>query len=258
MTHSISYRRMLNKMGYYNYQNGLIYNHLNQKSGWDSHFDHCRNFILKSLDLYKPEKVTVLGSGWLLELPLAEMIEKTQKICLVDIVHPPDVIDQAGKLRNIELVEDDITGGLVEDIWQKTGMYSFFNKLRSLENIPVPEYTPDSDPGMVFSLNILTQLESLLIDFIRKRATIREEEIKGFRTEIQKKHIDFLKKHESVLITDLSEIITDNSGHVTEEVTMITDLPAGKYREEWVWDFNYARSDFHTKRSVFKIMGMVI
>jgi hypothetical protein len=245
-------------MGYYNYQNGLIYNHLNQKGGWDSHFEHCRNFIMKAIDLYKPEKVTVLGSGWLLELPLAEMNEKTKKVCLIDIVHPPDVIDQAGGLKNVELVEQDITGGLIEDVWQETGKYSFFNKLRSLENISIPEYSQEGDPGLVFSLNILTQLESLLIDFIRKRSKIREEEFTGFRAEIQKKHIDFLKKHESVLITDLSEIITDNSGHVTEEITMFTDLPAGKYREEWIWNFDYARSDFHTKRSVFKIVGIII
>ena len=65
MTHSISYRRILNRMGYYDYQNGLIYNHLNQEGGWDSHLDHCRNFINRALDYYKPEKVTVLGSGWL-------------------------------------------------------------------------------------------------------------------------------------------------------------------------------------------------
>jgi hypothetical protein len=258
MTHSISYRRMLNKMGYYNYQNGLIYNHLNQKGGWDSHIEHCRNFIMKSLDLYKPEEVTVLGSGWLLELPLAEMIEKTNKVSLVDIVHPPDVIKQAVNLKNVELVERDITGGLIEEVWQKTRRYSFFNKMRSLENIILPEYTPENDPGMIFSLNILTQLESLLIDFIRKRSKIREEEFTGFRTEIQKKHIDFLKKYKSVLITDLSEIFTDNSGVITEEHTMITDLPAGKYKEEWIWNFDFARSDFFTKKSVFRIVGMVI
>ena len=245
-------------MGYYNYQNGLIYNHLSQKGGWDSHFEHCRNFIMRALDLYKPQKVTILGSGWLLELSLAEMIEKTKKVCLVDIVHPPDVMDQAGSLKNVELIEQDITGGLIEDVWQETGKYSFFKKLRSLENISIPEYSQEGDPGLIFSLNILTQLESLLIDFIKERSKIREEEFTGFRAEIQKKHIDFLKKHESVLITDLSEIITDNSGRVTEEITMLTDLPAGKYREEWIWNFDYARSDFHTKRSVFKIVGIVM
>lgn len=245
-------------MGYYNYQNGLIYRHLNQEGGWDNHLERCRSFIFRALDFHKPEKVTVLGSGWLLELPLAELIEKTKKICLVDIVHPPEVISQTGSLKNVELVEQDVTGGLIEEVWQKTGKYSFFNKLQSLGNIIVPEYKPDCDPGMVISLNILTQLESLLIDFLRKRSKIKEGEFNRFRTEIQKKHIDFLKKYKSVLITDITEVSTDNSGNVADKPTVIIELPDGQYKENWDWNFDLVRSDFYTKRSVLKVVGIVI
>ena len=67
-------------MGYYDYQSGLIYRHLNQESGWDSHLEKCRSYILRAIDKHKPGKVTVLGSGWLLELPIAEIVEKTGKI----------------------------------------------------------------------------------------------------------------------------------------------------------------------------------
>lgn len=258
MTHSISYRRLLNKMGYYNYQNGLIYNHINQEGGWDNHQERCRSFIIKALDFYKPEKVTVLGSGWLLELPFTELVERTQRVCLVDIIHPPDVISQAGSFKNVELIEQDITGGLIEEVWQKTRKYSFFNKLQSLENVIVPEYKPDCDQGMVISLNILTQLESQLIDFLRKKSRIKEEEFNLFRTEIQKKHIDFLKKNKSVLITDITEIFTDNSGNVTNIPTVITDLPDEHFKEEWTWHFDLVRSDYYTKRSIFKIVGIII
>jgi hypothetical protein len=245
-------------MGYYNYQNGLIYRHMNQEGGWDKHLELCRSFIIKALDFYKPGKVTILGSGWLLELPLAEMIEKTGKVCLVDIVHPPDVIDQAGKLSNVELIEQDITGGLIEEVWEKTGKYSFFNKLQTLENLSISEYKPGFDPGMVISLNILSQLESLLVSFLRRRSKIREEEFLNFRKNIQKVHIDFLKKHNSVLITDIAEIFTDKSGNVTKELTVVTELPEEKYREEWDWHFDLAGSDFYTKRSILKVVAILI
>ena len=258
MTFSISYRRMLNRMKYYSYQDGLIYHHVNQKGGWENHQEHCRNFIIKALEFYKPEKVTILGSGWLLDLPFAELVERTGKICLIDIIHPPDVINQAGKFDNVELIEQDVTGGLIEEIWQKKRKYSFLNKLRSLENIIVPEYTPDCDPGMVISLNILTQLESLLVDFLKKVSNIKEEEFNLFRTEIQKKHMDFLKKHKSVLITDITEILTDKSGNVTYIPTVFTELPCGQYREEWNWHFDLVRSDFYTKKSIFKVVGIII
>jgi hypothetical protein len=249
---------MLSRMHYYNYQDRLIYNHLKQAGGWENHQENCRNLIIKSLDLFKPEKVTVLGSGWLLDLPFAELAERTGKIYLVDIIHPPDVISQAGKFNNVELVEQDVTGGLIEEVWQEKRKSSFLKKLRSLGNINIPEYRPDFDPGMVISLNILTQLESLLVDFLKKGSGIREEEFNFFRAEIQKKHIDFLKRHKSVLITDIAEIFTDKSGNVTSNPTAFTELPAGQYKEEWNWHFDIIRSDFYTRRSVFKVVGIII
>jgi hypothetical protein len=258
MTFDVSYRRLLNRMGYYSYQNGLIYHHINQEGGWENHQELCRKLIIKAMDFYRPEKVTVLGSGWLLDLPFAELVEKTGKICLVDIVHPPDVINQAGKFNNVELIEQDVTGGLIEEVWQKKRKSSFLKRLRSLENINVPEYSPEGDPGMVISLNILTQLESLLIDFLKKGSNIKEEEFNHFRAEIQKKHISYLVKHQSVLITDIAEVFTDKSGNVTYIPTTFTDLPPGQSKEEWIWHFDLIRSDFYTKKSVFKIMGIII
>ena len=249
---------MLNKMGYYDYQNGLIYRHLNQAGGWDEHLKRCRSFILSALDFYNPDKVSILGSGWLLELPLTEMLEKTNKVCLIDIVHPPEVINQAGKLENVELIELDVTGGLIEEVWKKSGKYSFFNRLQSLASINIPEYIPETDPGMVISLNILTQLESLLVDFLRKKSKIREDDFICLRTLIQKKHIDFLKKYNSVLITDTEEIFTDNSGKVTVNLTVLADLPLGQFEEEWDWNFDLVRSDYYKKRSVLKVVALIV
>lgn len=258
MTHSMQYRRILNSMGYYNYQNGLIFRHLNQEGGWDTHLTSCRRYILEALEIYRPVKVTVLGSGWLLELPVAEMLEKTKKIVLVDIVHPPDVIRQAGVFNNIELTEEDVTGGLIEAVWKKTHSHRFLNKLRTIEDIAIPEYKPENDPGMVISLNILTQLESLLTDYLKKRSVVNEEEYLSFRRNIQKKHLDFLTKHNSVLITDISEIITDKSGKTNPVPTLLCDLPAGKQREEWVWNFDLKGSDYYNSRSIMNVLAITL
>lgn len=258
MTYSASYRRMLNKLGYYNYHNALINRSLNQKGGWDSHCDNCRNYILNALDRDKPEKVTVLGSGWLLDLPLIEMSEKTDKVCLIDIIHPPEVISQTRALRNIELREEDVTGGLIEEVWQKAGKFRFFKKLKSLEDIIIPEYFPAKDPGMVISLNILTQLEYLLIDFLKKRAEIREDELNLFRSEIQKKHIDFLKKHRSIIISDYAEVFTDKAGNRTSIPTLMTDLPQGHFMEDWTWQFEQTTSYLFNSTSVMKVTALSI
>jgi hypothetical protein len=258
MTHSPEDRRILNRMGYYNYHNALINRHIDQEGGWDSHLEHCRRFILKSIDYFKPEKVTVLGSGWLLDLPLSELVENSIQINLVDIVHPPEVIEQIGGLGNVVLIEDDVTGGLIKKVCEETERHSFFNPLKSLENISVPEYSPDYDPGLVISLNLLTQLEYLLVNYLKKRSGIREEVFSTFRYEIQKKHIDFLKKHDSVLISDITEIITTKSGAVTTIPTLMTELPPAQFREEWSWNFDKEGSDYFNSRSLLNVVALTI
>ena len=258
MTYSTSYRRMLHKLGYYNYHNALLNRSFNQHGGWDSHCDRCRSYILNALDRYKPEKVTVLGSGWLLDLPLAEMVEKTLKVCLIDIVHPPEVIYQTRTFSNVELLEEDVTGGLIEEVWQKTGKHFFSGKLKSLQNVNIREYSPTSDPGMVISLNILTQLEYLLVQFLKKRASIREDELNQFRSEIQKKHTDFLKKHRSILISDYAEIFTDKSGNITTIPSLLTDLPQGHFQEEWTWQFEQTNNYLYNSTSVMNVIAISI
>jgi hypothetical protein len=256
MTHSEKYRKILNRMGYYAYQSGLIYNHLNQEGGWDGHLSGCRNFIKRALEHFHPEIVTVLGSGWLLDLPLAEMLEDVKKIYLVDIIHPPEVIKQAGNLDKVVLIEKDITGGLIEEIWNATRNTSVFNRLRSLDSIRVGEFIPDFEPGTVISLNIITQLESQLLKWLKGRSRIREEKINDFRKQVQQKHLEFLKRHNSVLITDYTEIVTKKSGQESITRTLLADLPEGILHDEWTWDFDHTGRENLNSQTVFKIISL--
>jgi hypothetical protein len=256
MSHPESYRRILNKMGYYDYQSGLIFRHLNQGSGWDSHLEHCRQFILRAIDLYKPAKITVLGSGWLLELPIAELIEKTGKVCLIDIIHPPEVINQAGKIKNIELIESDLSGGLIEEVWKKVSSHTIFSRPDSLEGIIIPEFKPESDPGMVISLNLITQIETMLVRYLKKKARISEKEMFRFRKAIQDRHIAFLTKYRSILITDCEEIITSKSGEIKKIPTLLADIPSCNDKEEWTWNFDLKGADFYNSRSVMRVVAL--
>jgi hypothetical protein len=258
VAYSNAYRRILTRMGYYEYQSGLIFRHLNQEGGWDSHLQHCRNFILRALDIFKPSQVTVIGSGWLLDLPLAEMIERKLRVTLVDIVHPPDIYKQTADIPNVELIEIDVTGGLIMEVWKKAGKYSMFKKKHSLSDITIPEFKPETDPGLVISLNILTQLESLITDFLMKHVRVSDEEFKNFRSEIQKKHIAFLKKHKSIIITDYAEVVRHKSGETKTIKTLLTDLPESSLKDEWLWDFDMKGGDFYNTRSVIKVIALTV
>ncbi|MCX6333897.1 MAG: hypothetical protein NT092_06275 [Bacteroidia bacterium] len=257
MPHTSSYRRILHRMGYYNYQQGLIYRHLNQLDGWDNHLAHCREFIIKALDEVRPSRITVLGSGWLMELPLAEMAERTKKICLIDIVHPPEVFEQTSSMKNVEISDQDVSGGLIEEVWNKAGNRTFFNRLQSLDKIVIPAYDPVEDPGMVISLNILTQLEILPEKLLRKKSKATEQEFFGFRKEVQEKHISFLRKHPSILISDVKEVVYASDSTLTENSTLLAELPHGKLTEEWIWDFDLMHEDFNRKKSQFRVVAVL-
>lgn len=252
---SPSYRRMLSRMGYYDYQHGLIVNRLNQNNGWDAHLARCREFIMKSVDIVKPSKVTILGSGWLMEVPLMEIAEKAESVVLVDIVHPPDVLRQTAGLKNVGILEHDVTGGLVKEVWEKAGKRTWFNRLRTLGTIVVPDYIPESNPGLVISVNLITQLETLPERMLRKKSKAGEEEFEGFRRKVQEKHLEFLLRHQSVIITDQSEILSDPKSGTRERKTLYADLPPGRLRDEWIWDFDLMHAYSSRISSRFRVVA---
>lgn len=256
MTYSTAYRRILYRMKYYEYQQGLIYRHLNQGSGWESHLGRCRDFILRVVNEQRPEKLTVLGSGWLLEFPIAEIAEIVREVVLIDIIHPPEVKSQTEKLGNVKLVERDISGGLIELVWDKTRPYYFLRKLKTLSDINVPGFYFSDDPGMVVSLNILTQIELLPLRMLRKKSRITETEFENFCRSVQQKHIDLLKKYSSVIITDICEKIYGSSGLERENITLLTDLPDGRIKDSWQWDFDLKGVDYSTKKTVFVVKAV--
>lgn len=257
MTNQPEFRRILYRMGYYSYQDGLIRHHHDQDEGWLGHEKKCREFILKTVDIVRPSVVTVLGSGWLMELPLAEMSEKCSLIRLVDIIHPPGIKEQTAPLGNVEIVEDDISGGLIKEVWDIAGKRTYFNRLDALEAITIPEYRLPDDTEMVISLNILTQLESLPERLLRKKSKAPEEEFFVFRKGIQQNHIKMLQRHKSVLISDSEEITIDRSGRQSERQTMLVS-PGREPDEEWIWDFDLSGYDSNIMKSLFRIKAFLL
>lgn len=258
MSYSDTYRRILGRMGYYDYQSGLIYRHLKQESGWDSHLNRCREYVLRTIRIHKPEKITVLGSGWLLELPVAEISEKVSELVLVDIVHPPDVIQQVRTLKNVKIIESDVSGGLIEEVYRKVKATPLLKRLDNLDGLVIPDYLPDGDPGIVISMNLLTQLEVLPVRFLEKKARISSEEMLEFRKKVQQKHLEFLSRHRSVLVSDYEEVSTSKSGETNSVRTLVADLPDGFDVEKWTWNFDLKGSDFYNSRSVMKVVAMTL
>lgn len=255
---SDEYKRILHRLGYYSYLDGLIRRYPQQQGKWDSHLDNCRRFILRAVETVKPSKLTVLGSGWLLDFPLAEILESGMEVTLIDIAHPPELKKQIAGNKNITLTEDDVTGGFIREVWNKAGKLPFYRRLHSLTDIVVPEFNTVNDPGLIISLNILSQLDVLPVRFLRTKADADEREFEKLREKIHSAHIRFLEKHRSVLITDYEEITYGKSGKTVTRPTVLASLPEGVLREEWVWDFDLTGTDYYNERSVLKVTAILL
>lgn len=249
------FRRILARMDYYNYQEGLISRHFNQQGGWDDHNRNAREYVLSAIEYFKPDTVTVLGSGWLLEFPIVEVLERNLNINLVDIVHPPEVLRQVSSFANVRVIEADVSGGVIFELWNKIRKTPVFRRLRSLDPLKVPMLKLDFDPGLVVSLNILTQLETLPVKMLNKKTAVNEKEIEKFRVEIQARHIDYLRQFNSVLITDKEEIIISKSGMTQTKCTLLHEIVPGKFHKEWTWNFDLRSQDNYTSKSVMKVIA---
>ncbi len=92
--------------------------YLRESAGWNKHLERTRKFISDSFAHTEAESVAVLGSGWLLDVPLDHLIQRFRKVYLVDIHHPIQIRKKTAGMSQVELIEADLTGGAIEKIWQ--------------------------------------------------------------------------------------------------------------------------------------------
>lgn len=243
-------RRTVNKIGYKKDQQGIINRYLREMGQWDTHLYRCRKYILDSIKIYQPGIVTFMGSGWLLDIPLEEAAEICRTVNLVDIIHPSQVRHKVSGFKNVKLIEEDLTAGALEAIWQV-----YRNKL-DVKNIEIPAYSPGYEAGMVFSVNLLTQLDSLPVDFLAKNTDADKHSLRKIRQGIQRAHINYLKKNDSVLITDYIEYLKKEDRIEEENKLLFTTLPGGRRKEEWTWEFDNSGNYYTGKKVIFGVKAI--
>lgn len=231
--------KVLRKMGYLKDQKGILKRYFREEGNWHSHIDNCHEFILEELKLKKSDIVLVLGSGWLLDFPIEKVVKSGAKLVLADVFHPRQIIQKVKNLTSIELVNFDITGGLITEVYSAVRNGKKGDQKPDLKSLSIPEVNFSEDYDFVISLNILNQLDILLVDYLEKYWDYNEEEIIEFRGRIQEAHLKiFMDKH-GILISDSREIHINKSGEsVNEKVLIHTNLPKGKIQKSWTWKFD--------------------
>lgn len=226
------------RMGFIRDQQGIMNRYLREKSTWAGHLENTRNFILSSFTNDAIETVAVLGSGWLLDVPLDGLRARFKRVFLVDIHHPPQIRKKTELMEDVELIEADLSGGAAEQLWhlKREKGSPTTNDLLAKINLSAP--LDHINPDAVISVNLLNQLDIILCDFLKGLGSFQQETPDLFRSAIQQFHIQWISRYPGCLITDVMEIREDKGGQSDSKSLLYTPLPEGIRRDRWNWDFD--------------------
>jgi hypothetical protein len=250
-------RKVLRQMGYLTDQRGIINRYMEEQGRWDQHLHNAREMIIQAIDTCRPASIAILGSGWLLDVPLDELCSMVEEIKLVDLVHPVQVRKRVHNMKKVTITESDITGGMIQLVYDWTNIKGsagsasqLLEQCETLEGFKI-------DAEMVISLNLMNQLDMLLVDYLKRKTNLPDAHWLGYRRKIQQDHLDFLTGRKSLLITDFKELIYSRNELVESRELIHVDIPHGSIEKEWTWDFDNF-GVYHTgKTTQLKVLARI-
>lgn len=224
------------KMGYLYEAIAMRERHRRNKASWQPHLENTKRFILSSAEkTTKKDKILVLGSGLLLDLPLKDLSELFKEIILADIIHLPETRKTAKKFKNVRLVEHDASG-LSERL--------FMNIREDVMKLPEPEpHLPENEADLVVSLNLLSQLPVVPhVHALKKMADseggVSDDDIRGWCRMIIASHLSWLRSLpcQTSLISDHSFSRKDRNGIIKEKGSTLYGFNLPEPDESWTWN----------------------
>jgi hypothetical protein len=250
--------RMFRNMGYFNDQSGILRRYRRERKGWDSHLMNTQKFAIETMQGRNRKSAAVLGSGWLLDVPLEEMSSYFEKLYLFDIRHPAKVKKRIKPLGNVELRVCDISC-YAHSVYQYVKQYRNSRNRPPISNI-LPQNTLDlNDFDFVFSCNILNQLDILLIDYLSQFFDLSREETISFRKAVQHHHIEILPRNRSCMVADYKEITLMPDGkEVSRRMSVYHSVIQRKDAKRWTWEFDKKMTYYKDKMTLFEVFGVKI
>lgn len=220
-------------------QDGILRRFINEAPDWNEHLVNTKQTIIDFIKKYQAKSVSILGSGWMLDIPVQFLADEMEKVVFYDLRHPRGIINKYERNRNFHFVTMDLTGGLIEKIYhlchqkKKPTVQELEHELY-IDDIALPVETE-----CYVSANILNQLDILLVDYLKLFFNLTDENIRQLRETIQLSHLNFLEKYNSCLITDFEEIHLNDDDEIIGHTPLVyTSLPQGEIENSWIWHFD--------------------
>lgn len=225
--------------GYISNQNGILQRFLREQGNWEPHLSNSRNVILSEVDRLKPKTVAILGSGWLLDVPLKELIERGIRVKLFDIAHPKKLVNKYKAIEVVEFIDFDLTFGAIQEVKKYIRKPSSFGLNLLIEKIKSLSKRDAFNFDMVVSVNTLSQLHTPFINSFENRKSLSKYSLAELIEAFQTLHVESLPKGKSLIITEIYEEILDSKSKLQSESPRIFINLAGFEKvNEWSWQFD--------------------
>jgi hypothetical protein len=231
----------LRRMGYVDEAIAMRGRYRRRRAAWQPHLENTRRFVLSSAQQCQTRnKVTVLGSGLLLDLPLAELASLFREVVLMDVVCLREVRKKIKRYGNVTFIEQDVTN-IAERLYK--------NKQQRIYDLPeaaAARLIGAEESDMVVSLNILSQLwvvpRSCAVTPL-PRAT--EEQLDDWCGQIVERHYASLRSMPNAvcLVADYEFVKRDHEGKIFSKGSTIGGLVLPQPEESWVWNIEPLQED---------------
>ncbi|WP_299625071.1 hypothetical protein [Pelagibius sp.] len=229
-------------MGYRREISGIAGRAAQCRESWHPHLEATKQVIETAAQACARRKTVLLvGSGLLLDVPLAHLSRSFERVILADIVHPRHTRKQARGYGNVELVQVDIT-----DIARPVFDYVRKGRRGALPH-GNPDHFLDQDIDLVASVNLLSQLAFIPCSYLRaKRPSLPRDDLERFERQIVETHLRWLARFAGrvALITDYKREEQGSDGTLCRK-NILGGLVLPPFEESWTWRIAPRGTVFH-------------
>ena len=229
------------RLGYLDETISMRRRYRRNKAAWQPHLDNTYAFVLALAEkTQNRNKVVILGSGLLLDVPLAELSTMFREVVLMDVVCLPEVRRQIKGYGNVSFIERDVTN-IAERLYT--------NRQQGIHELPkvISAHSAiDKNAGLIISLNILSQLWVIPRTYAaNQRPGLPHDQVEEWCRQIVESHYAFLRSLscDVCLVADHEFVKRDHGGSIISRASTVYNLVLPEPDASWTWNIVPAGRD---------------
>jgi hypothetical protein len=223
----------LRRLGYLEETIAMRNRHASRRAAWQAHLERSKQSVLAAAAACRSRnKLVILGSGLLLDVPLAELSSLFREVVLMDVICLPGTANEISRHPNARFVEYDVTGISAQLVRSRPSP-------ADLPELPVPSSPEFREADLIVSLNLLSQVWVIPRAFILKqRIRPGQEQLDDWCGRLVEVHYRFLRSLPCAvcLIADHEFVKRDSTGGIISRGPTIYDVVLPQPDTSWTWN----------------------